>query len=201
MSPPSFPRTCPCPGAPFPSQGPSGRFPRFLGTSKHSDFLPPLPRCSVSSVPPRVLGFVPARLQDATAAGLELFTGIPKTGFIGGDDRTSQVPGEPQYERALLFDPGGTVVLDRYRTFGVVFRHLGRRRLPQSPQFRGSITRPVHSMYASQGGSPHRHARLASGWLASLVQAGLTTRWVLTKGFRSSHPPFPGFAWRTNFIR
>jgi hypothetical protein len=25
----------------------------------------------------------------------------------------------------------------------------------------------------------------------------LVTRWVPTKGFRSSPPPFPGFAWRT----
>ena len=29
-------------------------------------------------------------------------------------------------------------------------------------------------------------------------RAGLITRWVLTKGFRSAHSPFPGFAWRTN---
>jgi phenylacetate-CoA ligase len=25
------------------------------------------------------------------------------------------------------------------------------------------------------------------------------TRWVPTKGFRSSHPPFPSFTWRTHF--
>jgi hypothetical protein len=47
--------------------------------------------------------------HDATAAGLGLFIGLPKTGFIDGDDRTSQVPGGPHYERALLFDPGWTV--------------------------------------------------------------------------------------------
>jgi hypothetical protein len=56
--------------------------------------------------------------------------------------------------------------------------------------------RPL-TVYASQGGSPHHHARLASGWLASLVRAGMATRWVPTKGFRSFHSPFPGFAWRT----
>ena len=53
------------------------------------------------------------------------------------------------------------------------------------------------AVYASQGGLPHRHARLASGWLAGLVRTGLNTRWVLTKGFRSFHSPFPSFAWRT----
>jgi transposase len=28
-------------------------------------------------------------------------------------------------------------------------------------------------------------------------RAGLVTRWVPTKAFRSSHPPCPGFTWRT----
>src|SRR5262249_46910898 len=51
-----------------------------------------------------------------------------------------------------------------------------------------SISRLNHTarpltVYASQGGLPHRHARLASGWLASLVRAGVATRWVLSKGF------------------
>jgi hypothetical protein len=30
-------------------------------------------------------------------------------------------------------------------------------------------------------------------------RAGLVTRWVPAKGFRSSRPPFPSFAWRTHF--
>src|SRR6266436_3015745 len=30
-------------------------------------------------------------------------------------------------------------------------------------------------------------------------RAGLITRWVPAKGFRSSHPPFPSFTWRTHF--
>ncbi len=32
-------------------------------------------------------------------------------------------------------------------------------------------------------------------------RAGLAARWALTKGFRSIHSPFPGFAWRTENIR
>jgi len=31
-------------------------------------------------------------------------------------------------------------------------------------------------------------------------RAGLITRWILTKGFRSAHSPFPGFAWRTDLV-
>jgi hypothetical protein len=63
VSPPSFPRTFPCAGALFPPRGPSGRFPRFLGTTKHSDVLPPLPRRFVSFASRYrrcTLGFAPA---------------------------------------------------------------------------------------------------------------------------------------------
>jgi hypothetical protein len=52
--------------------------------------------------------------QDATAASQGLLTGLPHTGFVGGDDRISQVPGGPRYERALFFDPGGTSALGHY---------------------------------------------------------------------------------------
>src|SRR6516225_9814469 len=116
MSPPSFPRTCPCSDAPFPPRGPSGWFPRFLGTTKHSDFLPPLPPCFVSFARRYrrcALGFVPAAARRYNC-GPGVVHRNPHTGFIGGDDRTSQVPGEPHYERALLFDPGGTSALGHY---------------------------------------------------------------------------------------
>jgi hypothetical protein len=117
MSPPSFPQTCPCSGAPFPPRGPSGRFPRFLGTVKHSDFLPPLPRCFVAFA---------ARYRHASwvsfpaaARRYDCGPGVvhrsPHTGFIGGGDRTSQVPGGPHCKRALLFDPGGTLALGHCR--------------------------------------------------------------------------------------
>jgi hypothetical protein len=82
MSPPSFPRTFPCSGALFPPWGPSGWFPRFFGTVKNSDFLPPLPRCFVSFAPryrrsPRIL--LP-RAQGAAPVGQGLFTGFPNPG-------------------------------------------------------------------------------------------------------------------------
>ena len=76
---------------------------------------------------------------------------------------------------------------------------FGRRRLPRFPTFRGSITRPAHSL------STLRRVGYPTATQDSLpaagqpYRAGLVTRWVPTKGFRSSHPPFPGFAWRTHF--
>ena len=53
-------------------------------------------------------------------------------------------------------------------------------------RFHRMLPLPPLAVYASQDGSLRRHARLASGWLASLVRAGITTRWVLPKGFRLS---------------
>ena len=41
-----------------------------------------------------------------------------------------------------------------------------------------------------------RHARLAFGWRAAPLPGGGRTRWIATRGFRSSHPPLQGFAWR-----
>ena len=43
-----------------------------------------------------------------------------------------------------------------------------------------------------------RHARLASGWRAAPLPGGSRTRWIATRGFRSSHPPPQGFPWRNN---
>ena len=170
MSPPSFPRTCPCPGAPFPPQGPSGRFPCFIGNMKHSDFLPPLPRCFVSFASRYrrcALGFVPAAARRYSC-GPGVVHRNPQTGFTDGDGRTSQVPGEPQYERAVLFDPGGTSALDHCRA-----SVLSSAVLTTSTPTISKISRLNHTarslaVYASQGGLPHHRARLASGWLASL---------------------------------
>jgi hypothetical protein len=55
------------------------------------------------------------------------------------------------------------------------------------------------AVYASQPGSPLRHARLASGWLASLDRTGVGTRRTpkgLSESFELIWIP-PGFAWRT----
>jgi len=165
MSPPSFPRTFPCSGAPFPPRGPSGRFPRFVGTVKHSDFLPLLPRRFVSFASRYrryALGFVPADARR-NRCGPGVVNRNPQYRFIDGGDRTSQVPGGPQYERALLFDPGGTSARG----------HCCASMLPSAISTASAPTKTIISrlnhtarslvVYASQGGLPHHHARLTSG--------------------------------------
>ena len=199
MSPPSFPRTFPCSGAPFPPRGPSGWFPRFAGTMRHSDFLSPFPRCFVSFASRYrrcALGFVPAAARRH-GCGPGIVYRIPQTGFIDGGDRTSQVPGGPHLNVPCSATPVGP---PRSATTALrcCLPPIRKRRLPRQILISGlNHTARTLAVYASQGGLPHRHARLASGWLASLIRAGLITRKVPMKGFRSSHPPFPGFAWRT----
>ena len=52
---------------------------------------------------------------------------------------------------------------------------IGKRRLPRQILISGlNHTACSLAVYASRGGLLHRHARLASGWLASLVRAGMT---------------------------
>ena len=150
-------------------RGPSGWFPRFVGIVKHSDFLPPLPRRFVSfaSRYSRALGFVPAAARRSSC-GPGIVHRSPQHRFIDGGDRTSQVPGEPTYERALLFDPGGTSALGRYCAL-MLPSAFSTASAPARTVISGlNHTARPFAVYASQSGLPHHHARLTSGWLASL---------------------------------
>jgi len=122
----------------------------------------------------------------------------PRSGSACGGGRASQVPGEPHCVHALLSDPGGT------STPG----HLGASVLPSAivttsaptiRMFRGSITRPAHSLSTLRHHGRPWPRKTRFRLLAKLCRAGLVTRWVPVQGFRvlPSHPPCPGFAWRT----
>jgi hypothetical protein len=64
--------------------------------------------------------------------------------------------------------------------------------------FRSSITTAYAlAVYASQPGSPHVHARLASGRQASLTRAGLPCRTPKEVSDSTCRSPLPGLAWRT----
>ena len=200
MSPPSFPRTFPCSGAPFPPRGPSGWFPRFFGTVKHSDFLPPLPRCFVSFAARYrrcTLGFAPADTRRNTRGPGDCSPDSPQP------VTSTETTGPPRFlENPAVNVPCSPTPVGPPRSATPALRCClppnGKRRLPRQILISGlNHTARTLAVYASQGGLPHRHARLASGWLASLVRAGVITRWVPPKGFRFLHSPFPGFAWRT----
>jgi hypothetical protein len=120
----SIPPAASWPGTPFPRRGPSGRFPRVVGTMRRSE--------SPSPVPPRFVSFAwryPGRIRvslpwppDAPVTGLELVTRYLPPGICREDDGASQVPGEPRGERALISDPGGTADARPWRRRDAAFR-------------------------------------------------------------------------------
>src|SRR4051812_45637272 len=147
VSPPSVPPAVSWPGASFPPRGPEGRSPRLIGTIRRSESPPP--------IPPRFVAFArryPGRTRvslpgppDAPAAGLELVTRYLPPGNCREDDGASQVPGEPRCGRALLSDPGGIADARPLRRRDAAFRPFNNVG-PAKGIFRGSITRPVHSL-------------------------------------------------------
>lgn len=113
-----------------------------------SDFLPPVPPRLVAfarRLPPRARVFrsPPCRARRGGAWAHRYAGALPAS--HDGDDRISQVPGEPPCAYAVPFDPGrasvpgdcGTSVLPPLRK---------PRRPPPSVSFRGSITRPARSL-------------------------------------------------------
>ena len=151
-------------------------------------------------VPPRVLGFVPSSRKTLRLWAWGCSPG-PHTGLIGGGDRTSQVPGGPHCERALLFDPGGTLALGHCRASVLssairhdVDSHNSQNFEAQSHgppirclRFAGWVTPPPRKTRFRMAGQP---CPGGSGY-----PLGPTER------FQVIHPPSPGFAWRTGNIR
>ncbi len=125
------------------------------------------------------------------------FTGLPEPALRR---RRRDLPGSwrTRYERALLsLRPRQDLCARPLPRFDVAFRHSN-----------GVGSRNETDFGAQSHGPPTRCLRFA-GWITppprktrfriagQPFRAGLVTRWVPTKGFRSSHPPLPGFAWRT----
>jgi len=176
--PASFPPTYPSLGAPFPPRGPLENVPpfpwyfdtavlRYYGALRLPATPPAALRCLRLAVPFGAPVFAPSRPGHAASKARAVYP-VSLTAFSDGDDRISQVPGEPPCTHAGLFDPGGAFTPSQLRTVcrcGLpLFR---RRRPPRGFPFRGSITAAyVLPVYASQHGSPRHHATLGSGrWL------------------------------------
>jgi hypothetical protein len=180
VSPASVPPAVSWPGAPFPQRGPSGRFPRVVGSMRRSDSLPP--------VPPRFVTFA-GRYHGRTrvsfpwppgapAAGLELVTRYLRPGGAVEAAGPPRFLGNPR-ERIVLSDPGGIAHARPLRRRDAAFRSyydVGSRKVGISGLHH--TTRSL-AVSASQPGSPRDHARLASGcW------PGSAGRGWLPAGFR-----------------
>ena len=151
MSSPPFPSTVPSHDIPFPPQGLLGvGFPCFNGTMECSD--------SRSFVPTRFVSFAcryhprsctslpPMTRATSKGRGLLLFASLsPRRLFSDGNDRASQVPGEPLWACPVLKTPAGpSRQALAARRCGLPL--LVQRRLPPFRFFRGSMARPAHPL-------------------------------------------------------
>ena len=202
MSRPSFPPTDPRSGTAFPPRGPLGEFPRFPGTTRCSDSLPPLrPHFVAFAWPYRAWArySLPGE-RSPPAWVLGLVTRLPDRDSWRGDDRASQVPGHPPCTHAPLSDPGGISVPGHSRHLDAAFRccdDVGFHAYQLSGLYHAACALPV---YASQRRLPERHATLGSGWWPAFAGRDWLPAGML-RGFQSSlvptsPPPSPGFAWR-----
>jgi hypothetical protein len=160
-------------------------FPCFLGTMRCSDPLPPFSPHFVAFAwryrAARLCSSLPqARRRPG---GLEFCDWqLRASNYRHGNDRDSQVPGEPSCAYALLSDPGRTDVSGHYNTPARP-PHIQPRRL----HTRGNFGAQSHGLgtrclrFARWVARTRRQTRFRL--LAKLSRAGLVTRRVPTKGF------------------
>ena len=127
---------------PLPSAGScGGQFPCVHGTMGCSDSLPPVPphfvafawryhACDAAVRVPTFPPLPPAGVTRQAGLGFSCREPLPASGR--GDDRVSQVPGEPYCEHAPLHDPGGTARIRPIRHERCCLPWAPRRRLPRS---------------------------------------------------------------------
>src|ERR1700733_7117536 len=146
-SPPSFPSSGPCAGATLSSAGSLG--------------LVPLPH--------RYYCGTPKPRRSSSPHFVSSFGGTPAPAAAGhrGSDGGSQVPGDPLCTCPAL-RPRWTSVpgpCASSRSSTLVLPSANATASAPTTIFRGSITRPTHSLSTLRSqGRPLGHARLASGW-------------------------------------
>jgi hypothetical protein len=197
----SVPPAASWPGASFPPRGPWGRFPRLQGTIRRSDSLPPISPRFVSFARPisRSHPRFDPEAAGCTGHGPGVGHPVPPAGNFREDGRASQVPGEPQGERALFSDPGGTTTPGHR---GVVTRPsvVWTTSAPTMMSISGlNGTARSLAVYASPRRLPGRHARLASGRWPSSAGRGSIPRRVPSRSFRDTiASSAPKLSWRTH---
>ena len=198
----------PQPGLPadasLPSTGSSGASsPASAVLSKRYDFLPPIPPHFVAFawryLSVSLVVFAPRRTSAPPGPGVG--HPVSPAGSRRGNDRTSQVPGEPRLSVCTCSSDAGRTARTRPVHSAAAWPPVyEKRRLPRKV-FRRSIAWLSDSLCTLRSAGyprPTQHSLPAAG---QALPDGLSTRRVPMKGFRSSHPPFPSFAWRTHIHR
>jgi hypothetical protein len=188
-------------GSAFPPRGPRGEFPRFSGTARCSDSLPPSGRASSPSRGRTALGSLVAPRRGEPAC---LGPGLGHPGAHRDHDAERQgLPGSWASPMPACPAPGprwNLRVWPRSRRGDAAFRccdGVGFHGAQLSGLTHAACALPV---YASQRRLPDHHATLGSGWWPAFAgrdwrPAG-TLRGFPSFAIRSSLPPSPGFAWR-----
>jgi hypothetical protein len=191
-----FPRSSLPADASLPSTGSSGASsPASVVLSKRYDFLP--------SIPPHFVAFAWRYLRvhsfcsllggRVCCRGLELLSRYLPPGVRRGNDRISQVPGEPQVSvRHVQSTPAGLLAPDHY---GAAARPLvsEQQRLPRKV-FRRSIGWLSDSLPTLRSAGYPRPTQDSLPAVGQTLLDGLSTRRVPMRGFKvltTSHPPLP----------
>ncbi len=201
----SFPRSSPLADASLPSTGSSGASsPASTVLSKRYDFLPPLPPHFVAFAWRYLGGTRAVRSSGGRVRRQRPGVGHPvaPAGIYRGNDRSSQVPGEPRLSVCpCSVDSGGTVRARPLRR-GSVALGIRKAKAPTKGFSKlncmafGLAAGTVRSMVGFAVKVTPHHARLASGrWSGATGRAfhpqGSNERFQIS--FRSSRPPFPSF--------
>ena len=201
VSPSSFTPTAPQPVLPFAPQGPFRSVPllhRYYGILRVLDVLF-FRRFIVFTFRDTATTF-PFSLQKRRNVAF-LWPGLfglrlPQPCLFCGNIKTSQVPGEPPCAHALLYDRGGLEDPAFLRSLRFCLPFVERRRLPQFP-FRGSITRPAHSLFTLCGNSyPLARTKLGSDCWPALSDRIVYLLGSITK-FQLLHFLLVQVSWRT----
>lgn len=186
---------------PFPPQGPSGRFPCFLGTTAALRLLAVHPaslRCpslggTVTAPSIRVrdaLRCAPSPVSGASTWGrADLYPAMPLRGVLHARDaKVSHVPVQPHVHLPCSWTPAEPS-RQAVRRSGVAPAQ-GTAKAPASTVLsRLDHTAFALAVYASRTASP-TCTQDSLPLACQTFTGGLSTRRAVKKGFRSSHPPF-----------
>ena len=200
MSPSSVPSTGPSHDISFPPQGLlEVRIPLLL--RYYEMFRRPIARFDSLRFPSlldtlHALAFRSRRRQvpRRRAGGFCFSRRFPPCGFISkGNDRASHVPGEPPVPMPCSPTPAGRNASGLYDASArPPFRP--RRRLLTSTVFRGSITRPGHSLSTLRRVGRPTTTQDSLSATGQVLPDGLSPAGFHRKvSATSSHPPFPSF--------
>jgi len=124
-------------------------FPDFTTTMACSDSRCPIPAdfywSTASTTSALACSLRPGIEHHACRPG-EFGFGFSDCRSSGGEQRVSQVPGEPQCQHALPFDPGGMVCMSGNGDMSMLPSVVIKTSAPANRNFRGSITRPIDSL-------------------------------------------------------